>query len=147
MRAMRSQGFTLIELIITVAIVAILARIAVPSYTSYMARGKITDAVSALADYRVKMEQYYQDNRNYGPASGACPVAAQASQYFTFTCTVGAATPSSTYTATAASIAGAVGPAAGDYTYSINEQNARSTAKFKGSAVVKACWLIRGNEC
>lgn len=143
---MRSHGFTLIELIITVAIVAILARIALPAYTSYMARGKVTDALSALGDYRVKMEQYYQDNRSYGTASGACPVAAPASQYFTFSCTVGAATPSASYTATATSMAG-VGPAAGDYTYSINEQNAKTTLTFKGAAVAKACWLIRGNEC
>jgi type IV pilus assembly protein PilE len=144
---MRSKGFTLIELIITLAIVAILARIALPAYTGYIARGKIVDALSALADVRVKMEQYYQDNRNYGPAGAACPVAAQASQYFSYTCTVGAGTPSASYTATASSIAGAVGSAAGDYTYSINEQNAKSTAMFKGSAVAKACWLIRGNEC
>lgn len=144
---MRPNGFTLIELIITVAVVAILARIALPAYTGYLARGKVTDALASLADYRVKMEQYFQDNRNYGAAGAACPVAAPASQYFTFTCTVGAATPSVAYTATATSIAGSVGTATGDYTYSINEANAKSTAKFKGSAVAKACWLIRGNEC
>lgn len=144
---MRPNGFTLIELIITIAVVAILARIALPAYTGYLARGKVTDALASLADYRVKMEQYFQDNRNYGAAGAACPVPAPGSQYFTFTCTVGAATPSVAYTATATSIAGAVGTAAGDYTYSINEANAKSTAKFKGDAVARACWLIRGNEC
>lgn len=144
---MKRTGFTLIELVITVAVIAILARIALPAYSSYMARGKITDALAALSDYRVKMEQYFQDNRNYGPGAGNCPVATPPSQYFTYTCVVAAGTPSTSYTATATSIAGAVGPATGDYTYSINESNVKSTANFKGSAVGKACWLIRGNEC
>jgi type IV pilus assembly protein PilE len=141
---MKSKGFTLIELIITVAVVAILARIAVPAYPSYLARGKITDALASLANYRVQMEQYFQDNRNYGTAGAACSVAAPASQYFTYTCQVG--TPNSSFTATAASIAGSLG-SGGDYTYSINEQNTKSTSKFKGGAVTKACWLIRGSEC
>jgi type IV pilus assembly protein PilE len=144
---MRVRGFTLIELMITVAVVALLATIALPSYTAYLTRGKIADAVASLADYRVKMEQYFQDNRNYGTASASCPVTAATSQYFTFSCLVGAATPSVSYTATATSIAGALGTATGDYTYSINESNAKDTSKFKGAAVTKSCWLIRGSEC
>jgi type IV pilus assembly protein PilE len=142
---MKAKGFTLIELMITVAVVAILARIAVPAYTSYLARGKVADAMASLADYRVKMEQYFQDNRNYGTAGAACSVPAPASQYFTYSCLVG--TPSTSFAATATSIAGALGSAAGAYTYSINESNTKSTSKFKGSAVTKSCWLIRGNEC
>lgn len=142
---MKPKGFTLIELIITVAVVAILARIAYPSYTSYLARGKIADALASLGNYRIQMEQYFQDNRNYGTAGSACSVAAPASQYFTYTCQVG--TPNSSFTATATSIAGALGSGTGDYTYSINEQNTKSTAKFQGKAVAKSCWLIRGNEC
>lgn len=147
LRSSNQRGFTLIELMITVAVVGILAAVALPSYTRYVARGKITDAVAALADYRVKMEQYFQDNRNYGTANGSCPVTITASQYFTYSCLVGSATPSVAYTATATSIAGSVGAAAGDYTYSINEANAKSTGKFKGALVSKSCWLIRGSEC
>jgi type IV pilus assembly protein PilE len=142
---MKQRGFTLIELIITVAVVAILARIAVPAYTSYLARGKITEALASLADYRVKMEQYFQDNRNYGTAGAACSVPTPASQYFAYTCLVG--TPNTSFTVTATSIAGALGAATGDYTYAINESNTKSTSKFKGAAVTKACWLIRGSEC
>lgn len=147
---MKRNGFTLIELMIVVVVVGLLAVIALPSYTEYIARGKITDAVVALADYRVKMEQYFQDNRNYGPASASCPVAVADSKYFTYSCLVGAATPSVTYTATATSIAGALGSATGDYTYTIDQTNVKSTTRFKGTAYaagVKNCWLIRGSEC
>jgi type IV pilus assembly protein PilE len=116
-------------------------------FTLIAARGKITDALSALADYRVKMEQYFQDNRNYGTASASCPVTVSSSQYFTYSCLVGSATPSVSYTATATSIAGQLGTSAGDYTYTIDQLNAKSTGKFKGATVSKSCWLIRGTEC
>lgn len=147
---MKRNGFTLIELMIVISVIGILAALAMPSYTSYVARGKITDAVAALPDYRVKMEQYFQDNRNYGSADAACPVAVAVSKYFTYTCLVGSATPSVAYTASATSIAGSLGSATGDYTYTINQANAKATTKFKGtaySAGTKNCWLIRGNEC
>lgn len=141
---MRQHGFTLIELMIAIVVVGVLTAIALPSYSSYMARGKITDALTGLADYRIRMEQYFQDNRNYGPASTACPVPGPDSPHFTFTCLVGSATPSNAYTATATS---AFGAAPGDYTYVVNQQNAKSTTAFKGISVAKACWLIRGTEC
>ena len=55
----RSRGFTLIELMIAVAIVAILAAIAIPSYSEYIRRSRITEAISALSGMRVKMEQFF----------------------------------------------------------------------------------------
>ena len=144
---MKRNGFTLIELMITVAVIGILSAIALPSYTSYITRGKITEAVASLADYRVKMEQFFQDNRNYGTVNAACPVVVASSTSFTYTCTVGSATPTVSYTATATSVAGVLGTTAGDYTYAITELNAKTTSKFKGAAVTKSCWLVKGNEC
>jgi type IV pilus assembly protein PilE len=67
---MKAQsGFTLIELMIAIGIVSILAAIAVPSYVDYATRANIPEAASMLADQRVKLEQYFQDNRTY---VGAC---------------------------------------------------------------------------
>jgi type IV pilus assembly protein PilE len=144
---MKSRGFTLIELMIAVAVVAIVLATALPAYNGYLNRAKIAEAVSGLADYRVRMEQFFQDNRNYGTASSTCPVAVPPSQSFSYACTVGSATPTISYTATAASLAGALGAAAGDYSFAINEANAKSTTKFKGVTVTKSCWLLRGSEC
>ena len=88
---MRDQkGFTLIEMMITVAMVGILASIALPSYTSYVTRGRITEAVAGLAGMKVKLEQHFQDNRTYGGACVAGGIAALPSgnnaQYFNFSC-------------------------------------------------------------
>lgn len=61
----RSTGFTLIELMITVAIVAILAAIAYPNYRDYVIRGQLVDATNGLSALRANMERYFQDNRTY----------------------------------------------------------------------------------
>jgi len=58
-------GFTLIEVMITVSIVAILVAIAYPSYTQYVARGARSEAHAALLRVSNLQEQYYLDNRVY----------------------------------------------------------------------------------
>src|SRR3989449_7965409 len=79
----RPTGFTLIELMVAIAIVAILAAIALPNYTDYVRRGKIQEATSTLLAMRTKMEQYFQDNRSY--TTPGAPVLAP--------CTAGSSVP------------------------------------------------------
>lgn len=67
MRTMRkNNGFTLIELMIAVAVVGILAAIAVPNYTQYVARTKLSEATSNLMQMATLQEQFYRDFRRYG---------------------------------------------------------------------------------
>lgn len=137
-------GFTLIELMIVIAIIAILAAIALPAYNDYVTRGKLTDAQNNLTQYRVRMEQFFQDNRVYANA-GACgvdPAVAMQSGYFTFACAIAGAG----YTATAT---GSGGSTTG-FTYTINEANARRTtgAPSGWGTTPATCWISRkGGAC
>ncbi|WP_137937535.1 prepilin-type N-terminal cleavage/methylation domain-containing protein [Chitinivorax sp. B] len=141
----RNRGFTLIELMIAVAIIAILSAIAIPSYTDYVRRGKIVEAHSLLADYRVKMEVYYQDNRSYANA-GACGNGAKTGKSFSIACVTG--NNGQTFTATASNLANVGLGAVGTYQFTVNEQNDQRTTAFEGATVPATCWLAKkGATC
>ncbi|MFA7349491.1 MAG: prepilin-type N-terminal cleavage/methylation domain-containing protein [Methylotenera sp.] len=129
----QSKGFTLIELMIVVAIIGILASIAVPAYSDYILRGRAAEATSKLADLRVKMEQSFQDNRFY-----TCPTAAElasGAQYFGYGCaTVGVPAMAYTLTATGDATRGMTG-----FAFTIDENNAK-TSTFAGYPGA-TCWL------
>ena len=67
LRARRRSGFTLIELMITVVIVAILASIAFPSYATFMKKSRRGDTESAMMDIAQREQQYLLDTRTYAP--------------------------------------------------------------------------------
>jgi prepilin-type N-terminal cleavage/methylation domain-containing protein len=84
-QARQAAGFTLIELMITVAIVGILAAIALPSYRSYVIRGQLVSATNGLSATQANMERYFQDNRTYVAANGFIPPCTTPVLYGTFT--------------------------------------------------------------
>ncbi len=143
----RQHGFTLIELLIVVAIVGILSMIAVPSYSNYVISGRIADATSNLADKRVKMEQFFQDNYRYDKTRGGtdnsfCANDTASSEYFDFSCE--AAKNSYTWTATGKkNMSG--------FSYTINQKNTKTTKITHASdwkAESASCWIIKqGGGC
>jgi type IV pilus assembly protein PilE len=141
------RGFTLIEVMIVVAIIGILSAIAVPAYNDYVTRAKVTEATSALATMRLKMEQYYQDNRSYnntaqppcgaaGSSIAALPAASEL-KYFTLSCDNLSAT---TYRVIATGTATMAG-----FVYDIDQSNLRRTTITSPSNWTgnNTCWVLK----
>lgn len=136
------KGFTLIELMIVIAVIGIIASIALPSYTGYIKKGKAVEATSNLADLRIKAEQYFQDNRTYVGINCA-PTEAK---YFTYACTAadGSGSPDATgylFTATGVAAEGMTG-----FSFTVNEANTK-TSQYDGGSTVTGCWATKKAGC
>ena len=133
----RQRGFTLIELMMTVAIAAILAAVALPMYRTYVTRSRIIDATSKLSDFRVRMEQFFMDNRTYQSA-GKCGIADltdTSDAAFTVAC---ASADANSYVVTAT---GKSSKGMTDFEYTINQAGAKTTVKVPtGWTKTATCW-------
>ncbi len=69
----RQQGFTLIELMIVVAIIGILAAIAIPAYENYVAKAQFTEAISLMSGEKIPVTNYYTEN-DACPANGTAGI-------------------------------------------------------------------------
>jgi type IV pilus assembly protein PilE len=146
-RHIRAAGFTLIEVMITVAIIAIIAAVALPNYIDYVTRSKIVEAKTNLSDMRTRLEQYFLDNRSYpaacipvapGPAGAGNIYLPASAKFFAVTCPTLTAT---TYTVTATGTGSMAG-----FVYTIDQANTHATTGTgpwgKTSTV---CWVSRKN--
>ncbi|MGE0559778.1 MAG: type IV pilin protein [Burkholderiales bacterium] len=141
----RKNGFTLIELLIVIAIIGIISAIAVPQYSEYVTRSKLAEATATLSEHRVKMEQFFQDNRTYANACDAGSIAVTPTgRYFAYACSNLSTT---TYTITATGIAA---QGTGNFVYTINQANARGTTTVGAgwSGAGSTCWVTnKGGGC
>jgi len=130
----RAAGFTLVELMIAVAVVAILTSIALPSYALYVKKSRRGEAESALMDIAQREQQYLLDARAYAPdtATLGTTVPADVTAYYTIQicqtavpCAVPGGTPP-TFAVIATPIAGTA--QAGDYTLTLDHTGAKGPA-------------------
>lgn len=142
MRHASQAGFTLLELMITVTVIAILAAIAVPQFGDYTKRGKIPEAVGTLSDLRIQLERFFADNRTYV----GFVVTAPGTRYFTYTC------PTLTASAYTCNATGGGGPPANDasmagFVYTINQANVKTSAiSVSGWGNSATCWISKKGE-
>lgn len=142
MRPDSPHGFSLLEIMIVVAIVAVLATIALPSYADYIRRARILEAVARLSDARAHMEEFFLDQRSYVDAAGSCGApapAAAAADAFALACT--ATTTHFVYTAT-----GAAAKGMDAFSFSIDETGAKGTLSVpRNWSRTADCWTVRAD--
>lgn len=145
----RQSGFTLLELMIVVVVIAILSAIALPSYSEYVIRSRLTEVYSALGSAQSSAEQFWSNNRTYvgfdtavGFPQSYDPVAAP-NVKFTYNLSNQTA---STYTITATAVA--TSPVNG-FTFTIDQNgNKATTAVPAGWTNSATCWIFKkGGVC
>jgi type IV pilus assembly protein PilE len=132
----RNTGFTLIELMITIAVIAILAGLAYPSYTEYVMRARRADAKAALLKVQLAQEKYRANNTSYGTLAQIGVLSTSPDQYYTIAVTSNTATD---YTATATPTGVQAGDSCG--TFAVNKNGkTTSTSVQTETAKVQECW-------
>lgn len=136
-----ARGFTLVELMITVAVVAVLAAIAIPAYNDYSRRSKIAEATSGLSELRLRAEKFFADNRTYNGFNQAISGA----RYFDYTCNDPNPPTATTFLCKASGK-----PSAGmsGFVYTVNESNARGSTftGLPGWNNSTTCWVTKKGE-
>jgi type IV pilus assembly protein PilE len=141
-----ARGFTLIELMIVVAVVAILAAVGYPSYRDHVARGQRSQGQQFLSDIAQRQEQFLLDSRQYATALGAGGLGLSAPASIKYDAPdfsgVNNATTPPTYTICMNPAAGSPVADRGDGRLCINSQGQRWREALPGDGVFTA-----GTDC
>lgn len=134
LRSTAVSGFTLTELMVTVGIVAILAAVAYPSYTSHIRKARRTEAKAALLQIQVAQEKYFLQNNTYTTIANL----GLGSTGTYYTISISPTSPSTSYTATA-TVTGTQTADTNCNTFSINETGAKAS-KNSSNVATTDCW-------
>ena len=144
--ARAAGGFTLIEVMITVAIVGILAMVALPNYRTYVLRGQLANATNGLATLRAQMERHFQDNRTYA-TSGTFTTPCASTDASTRTFGSFVVSCSGTPSATAFTLQAVGSATTSGFTFTITEADVRATsAAPSGWNTCTSKWLLKKGE-
>lgn len=144
----QDSGFSLIEILIVVAIIGILTAIAVPAYGGYVMRSRLVEAFSGLGTAQTSAEEFWSNNHTY---VGFDTVDATHPRRLppnspNFTFTLGANASDSAYTLIATGNTGS--PVAG-FVFTIDQSGTRATTQAPtGYGTSASCWIDRkGGQC
>lgn len=131
----RSSGFTLMELMVVIAIIGVLAGVGYPSYSSYITKGKRSDAKAALALLQMAQEKYRANNPSYGTLTQININATSPDGYYTIAVPTNTSTA---YSATATPLAPFTDSDCG--VFAVNQTGEVVSTTQTTTTKVKECW-------
>jgi type IV pilus assembly protein PilE len=147
------KGFTLVELVVAMLIAAILAAIAIPSYSNYVRKSHRTDAKNALLDLASLEERFFSTNNVYSSTwsdlgySGTTAITVGSGYYQVAVPSILAATPPTASTAGVPATFTLVATAVNDQlkdstcrTYTVTSAGARSATDASSNDTTSSCW-------
>ena len=130
-------GFSLVELMVALAIAAVIAAFALPAYRNHTLRSYLPEMSSSLQLSALRLEQYYQDHRSYLKGTD-CGVTLPLSEHFAYTC----ASPEDgqSFLITATGLA-----AMAEFSYTINHQGQTRTVLLpeRWGKTPSNCWVMK----
>lgn len=137
----RHKGFTLIEILTALVIIAILAAVAMPAYSSYMRKARIHEAFASLLAFHSQEDLFWTNNHSYGQTNCGVGALPTGSTYFSYVCNLN--NSGQGYLVTAKGQGKLL-----NYNYTIDQAGQRVTIDFPGvSGLPASCWLDAPGSC